>query len=379
MPEILQVELDENLDRTYTIGVEISEAGRMPFNKPGYESLHQIHQTGFSFTPRELLHATGCKNSPFPKTRNDQCISFALANMKMLNLTSSVLTITGEFHSDTLANRSEEIGTGMMCIFAEKYFGIPWDQLDSIPPPGTRFDYQGTNGTLNCIFESRGTTYSSSNQMTQVKRAIEKKDVIHRTNPSPFDVELVVSTYIGRSGTHPRLVLADPDYSKFKQVYEKTDVRFYRLRHYCRILQYIGLPDSAYKLYQYSRHYLAGRKSLFKIIDEEKAERGRLIPIDIHGDTFLGRWFDFWLPKESKKYKEMSEEKKRYYFRDQVSSIRVFQGIRRDIYRSGLDSNPFTHPLLEKSEVEKYKRYDHSGVSVFPDGSLMIFEVRDTY
>lgn len=377
MPETLQVQLDENLDREYTIDVKIADSAPLPINRQGYQSLHDIQRTGFTFTPRELLHATGCKNSPFPKTRNDQCISYALANMRMLDLASPILTITGEFHSDTLANRSEEIGTGMMCILAEKYFGIPWDQLDSIPPPGTRFDYQGTNGNLNCIFESRGTTYSS-NQMTQVKGAIDKKETIHRTNASPFDVELVVSTYIGRSGTRPRIVLADPDYSKFKQIIEKTDPRFYRLRHYCRILQYIGLPDSAFKLLQYSRKYLEGKKEISHAIAEEKSDRGFLTSIEIEGDTFLGRWYSTWLPPDSTKYKKMNEEKKVYYSSQTTSNIRVFQGIRRDIFRAGLEPEPFSHALLLKSEFGKYKKFNDAGVSVFPDGSVMIFKYGET-
>ncbi len=173
-----QIQLDNNLDKTYRIAVKIAENAPLPPNKSGYQSLYNLPSTGFSFTPRELLHAIGTKCAKLPISPTDQPIIFALAHMRMLDLSCDELTITGEFHSDMLANRSEEFGVGMTCLIAEKLIGIPLDQIEPIPGPGTRFDYRGSNGRLNCIFESKGTTHKS-NQNHQVITGINKKRILH--------------------------------------------------------------------------------------------------------------------------------------------------------------------------------------------------------
>ena len=62
----------------------------------------------------------------------------------------------------------------MMCLIAERYFGIPWDQLGPLPGQGKRFDYRGITGQLQCIFEAKGTSHSA-NQNAQINSGLDKK------------------------------------------------------------------------------------------------------------------------------------------------------------------------------------------------------------
>ena len=258
-----------------------------------------------------------------------------------------------------------------MCLIAERYFGIPWDQLGSLPGPGKRFDYRGTTPQLQCIFESKGTSYRN-HQTTQIQDGLDKK-ATHHARGEHFDVELIISSYIGRNDYPPRIVLADPDKSSFKELFARGDNRYFRLKHYCRVLQYIGLPRSSYFLNRYAREYLNKRRSVYRTIFDEKAERGYLESVTIEGDEFLGRWYDNWLPAQSKRYQRLYDKASKLQLDDSSERRSVFQGVRRDVYEAGLTPEPFSQPLLNKETTEKYRRLDHSGVSVFPDGTVMAF------
>ena len=61
-----QAELDRCLDRSHNISVEISEIGSLPQDNQAYNDLRNLPQIGFEFTPRELLHAIGCKTAALP-------------------------------------------------------------------------------------------------------------------------------------------------------------------------------------------------------------------------------------------------------------------------------------------------------------------------
>ena len=364
--------LDECLDRTHTIDVDISVDGPLPQGNQAYNTLRNLPQTGFTFTPRSLLHAIGCKTAALPVSSTDECLQSALLYTQILNLGSEYLSFQGAYGSDLQANRSQEVGIGITCLLAERHFNIPWDQLGPLPGPGKRFDYRGTDGTLKCIFESKGTSRIDY-QSTQIHDGLEKK-IAHHSRGDCFDVELIVSSCIGHNGGKPRIIIADPDKSSFKELYDRGDARYFRLKHYCRALQFIGLPKSAYRLNRYARKYLSNKQSLYKTIREEKQEQGALIALNAEGDTFIGRWFDSWLPVESKRYMKLYEESKKIEALITSEKYRVFQGIRRDVYESGLTAEPFSQPLLSREETSKYKSYRQSGVSVFTDGTIMVFE-----
>lgn len=366
-----QQQLDAGLDRLHTAQVVISADGRLPQDNEAYDSLATLPQRGFSFTPRELIHAIGCKTAALPTSAKDECIKSAWLYSHILDLESPHLSFRGAYGSDLQTPRSQEVGIGMLCLIAERHFGIPWDQLGPLPGQGKRFDYRGTTPQLQCIFESKGTSHIR-NQTSQIRSGLDKK-AAHHTRGENFDVELIISSFIGHNNDPPCIVLADPDKSSFKDLYARGDNRYYRLKHYCRVLQYIGLPRSSYFLNLYAREYLDQRRSVNRTIFDEKAERGYLESITIKGDEFLGRWFHSWLPTQSKRHQRLYEKASKLQLDETSKSRSVFQGIRRDVYEAGLTSEPFSQPLLNRETTKKYRRLDHSGVSVFPDGTVMAF------
>ncbi|MBL7185264.1 MAG: hypothetical protein ISS70_02985 [Phycisphaerae bacterium] len=258
-----------------------------------------------------------------------------------------------------------------MCLLAQRHFNIPWDQLGSLPGRGKRFDYRGTDGILECIFESKGTSHVGY-QSKQIGGGIDKKNA-HHARGEQFDLELIVSTFIGHGEGPPRIVLSDPDKNSFRRLYERGDIKYHRLKHYCRVLQFIGLPRSAYALNLYAYQYLARKHLIPRTIIDEQRDRNLLETITIDGDEFIGRWFDSWLPKESIRYKRLYGKEKKLGVPLFSGRRFVFQGLRRDIYDSGMTSEPFSQPLLTKPEIEKYQHFDQSVVSVFSDGTVMVF------
>lgn len=366
-----QADLDLCLDRSHTINVEISVDGPLPFENKAYDTLRNLPQTGFTFTPRDLLHAIGCKTAALPASLTDECLRSALLYTIILDLESDHLSFQGTYGSDLQTARSHEVGIGIMCLLAERHFNIPWDQLGPLPGRGKRFDYRGTDGVLDCIFESKGTSHIGY-QYRQINEGLVQKHAHHSRGES-FDVELIISSFIGHNGGPPRILVADPDKSSFKELYKRGDARYYRLKHYCRALQFIGLPRSAYQLNAHARDYLSNKQSLYKTIIDEKQERGFLTTLTVNGDEFLGRWFDSWLPKESKRYMKLYEKLKRTDVPITSEKCRIFQGIRRDVYEYGLTEKPFSQPLLSRDETKKYGRYQQSGVSILTDGTIMVF------
>jgi hypothetical protein len=368
-----QAELDLLLDREHTIPVEISPENPLPHNA-AYADILPLAQTGFTFTPRQLLHAIGCKTAALPVTANDECIKAALLYTYILDMEGDHLSFQGDYGSDLQTARSQEIGIGFMCLLAERYFGIPWDQLGSIPGQGKRFDYRGVAHGRDCIFEAKGTSYYN-NQIAQIEHGIEKKNAIHQSGEH-FDVELIVSTYVGRINGAPRIVLADPDKSSLKSLADRGNERYYRLKHYCRVLQYIGLPKSAYQLNRFTLKYLNDKKALYQTILEEKNQTEFLISVTVGNDVFLGRWFTDWLPEGSKRYKKLASRNSSISSKIKSNKIRIFQGVRRDIYRSLFTDEPFSQNLLSRQVIDRYSRRNGSRVSVFPDGTIMMFEQR---
>lgn len=366
-----QAELDNSLDRLHTINVVVSPDGRLPVANHAYDAIRPLEQTGFSVTPRKLLHAIGCKTASLPVSEQDECLKAAWLYTYILDLQGPYLSFQGLYGSDLQTARSQEIGIGFMCLIADRYFGIPWDQLGSLPGRGKRFDYHGTTGTLNCIFESKGTSHSA-NQPVQIDNGLEKKEAHHQRNEH-FDVELIVSSLIGHGRVPPNILLADPDKSSLIELFDRGDKRYYRLKHYCRVLQFIGLPRSAYHLNRYALDYLAGRRLLYRTIMDEKHDEGFLEKVIVEGDLFLGRWFETWLPKDSKRYKRLYDRDKEIRSPVSVGKRYVFQGLRQDIYRAGLSHEPFLHDLLAKQEMAKYQYAGNARVSVFADGTIMAF------
>ncbi len=367
-----QQSLDAALDRERTFAVEIAADAPFPQGTGSYDAVAELVQTGFTITARELLHAIGSKTAALPSSMTDECLRSSLLYTYLLDLESPHIRFARPLDSDLQTPRSQEIGIGMMCLLASKMFGVPWDQLGSLPGPGLRFDYRGQRAGFDGIFESKGTSHRR-NQNSQIRTGVDKKQA-HHGRGEQFDVELIISTYIGRGNAAPRILLGDPDFDEMAKLYQSADDRFFRLRHYARVLQFVGLPKSAFHLNIYARSYLKGERSIDQTILSEKENVGFLATETLGNQRYLGRWFDSVAPEGSRRY-----PKDRYGEKLTGSSAgfrkrRVFQGMHEDVYRAGFSREPFSHDLLSSDDIARTLSRADRRASLFPDGTVQFFE-----
>lgn len=369
---LTQSQLDAALDRPRNFGVQVSLAAPLPPNRPAYDPIRRLPQTGFDFTLRELLHAVGSKVAALPANFQDHCLRASLFLSYTLDLEADEVCFRPHPDSDLVTPQSQAVGIGMVCLIANRFFGVPWDQLGSLPGPGLRFDYRGRGPGIDGIFESKGTRHRA-NQNSQIAHGIEKKTAHHQRGDH-FDVELIVSTFIGDDGSTPRILIGDPDFDDFAQIYEEADDRFFRLRHYARCLQFVGLPRSSFLLNTYAKKYLRGEKMISTAIMEEKEQIGYLEPLKLGPHRYFGRWFDSVVPQNSRRYKL---ERYRRFLADtgeRHHRRRVFQGMREDVYRAGFAGEPFSQQLLSNEDIRRSLANADRIASLFPDGTVQIFD-----
>ena len=155
---------------------------------------------------------------------------------------------------------------------------------------------------------------------------------------------------------------------------DAADNRYFRLSHYARVLQYIGLPKSAYILNTVARKYLKGERDVRSAIQDEKDLEGTLDLERFGGQTYVGRWFNTVAPEASKRYsKKRYGEERLSKFRN-TSNRRVFQGLRRDIFRAGMGFEPFTHEMLSPDVITAARSGTNQKISLFPDGTVQVFQ-----
>lgn len=364
-------DLDVALDRHHVIPVHVSAKAPLPATNKSYDPVRNILQPGFTITTRELLHAIGSKTASLPSSAKDDCLRASLLYTYILDLSQPHLCFKTGIDPDLQTPRSQEVGIGMMCLFAGKLFGIPWDQLGSLPGPGLRFDYRGRVNNFDGIFEAKGTSHSG-NQSGQIDHGLEKK-AAHHTRGDRFNVELIISTFIGRGNKQPKIVIGDPDYDRLSILYDKANNRFFRLRHYSRVLQFVGLPKSAFALNQYARAYLKGERKVGETILDEKQAAGYLDTETLGGNRYYGRWFEEIAPKDSRRYNEELYGKELLRRFDDGKKRKVFQGLREDVYLAGFEGEPFTQDLLSTNEIRAAMQNIGQPVSIFPDGTIQIF------
>ncbi|MCE8051069.1 hypothetical protein HOP61_07175 [Halomonas daqingensis] len=368
--------LDHALDKSHVIPVETSDDAPLPDGNDVYESLHEIQNNGFEITIRELLHAIGSKTAALPSSSKDDCLRASLLYTYILDLDSPHLSFRANYDSDLQTPRSQEIGIGMTCLLASRCFNVPWDQLGSLPGPGLRFDYRGKINGFDGIFESKGTAHRG-NQRAQIRHGIEKKEA-HHGRGDRFDVELIISTFIGRNGQPPRIVVADPDFDDLAKIYDRADNRFFRLRHYTRVLQFIGMPRTAFALYKYSQERFKGVSGggidLSRAVMEERLTDGMLTTESFDNQQYYGRWFDNVVEQGSKRYKKSMYDDSYLRELSGLGRHRVFQGVREDVYRAGIEGEPFTHDLLSPDEIRVSLGRIGRPASLFSDGTIQIFE-----
>lgn len=368
---LTQAELDAALDRQHLIPVQVSSKAPLPANNHAYDPIRNLQQVGFQITLRELLHAIGSKTAALPSSATDECLKASLLYTYLLDLERPNLCFKPRSDSDLQTPRSQELGIGMMCLLAGRAFNLPWDQLAALPGRGLRFDYCGRSNGFDGIFESKGTSHRR-NQGAQIDHGIEKK-AAHHQRGERFDVELIISTFVGREDEYPNIVVGDPNFDELAKLYETADNRFFRLRHYSRILQFVGLPKSAFALNRYALAYLKGEKVVGTTIMSEKQIDGFLAIETLGGDKYFGRWFDSVAPKGSRRYSEERYDKKLFALVEGDLRRRVFQGMREDVYHAGFSGEPFSHDLLTQKEVDSIIKRIDMPVSVFSDGTIQIF------
>lgn len=278
----------------------------------------------------------------------------------------------------------------MTCLIANRFFNINWDQLGPIPGRGKRFDYRApiVNGNEGkAIFEAKGTKYIH-NQISQISHGIEKKEA-HHSRGEHFDVELIISTHIGIRGDEPRILIADPKFEKNDLAFSPESNKFYKYRHYARVLQYIGATNISREYYLTSLEILdqISRKMLGQTpqekLDEisyevikELIEPKNQNKIFVNDTEFVGQWFDYWIPPESKRYKKLLENKK-LEFKEKYN-IKIFQGIDNRIFNNLLSENLEEINLLTWNECRKYTKMEGGGgVSVFPDSTILAVKIND--
>lgn len=367
-----QQELDQALDLTRTLPVEISADGPLPVANAAYDPIRGLPATWFEFTARELLHAIGSKTAALPSSAQDDCLRASLLYTYILDLSRDGIFFKPGIESDLKTPRSQEIGIAFTCLVASRHFGVPWDQLGPLPGPGLRFDYRGTNNGFDGIFESKGTGYRG-NQSGQIAHGLQKKNAHHQRGER-FDVELVVSACIGTRPTQGRIVIADPNFDDLAEIFDAADNRFFRLRHYARTLQFIGLPKSAFELNRYALRYLKGERQISTTIQYEKEIDGGLDIELFAGRKYVGRWFKTVAPEGSKRYpKKRYGEERLSKLRDSQSRL-VFQGLRKEIFDAGMYPAPFEHEMLSREDVLAERSDSSRPISLLPDGTIQVFQ-----
>lgn len=368
-----QAELDAALSRQHLIPVQFSEDAPIPEDNSSYDQLRLANQNGLEITVHELIHAIGSKTAALPSSSTDECIRAGLLYTYILDFDCDVLALKPGMDPDLKTPRSQEIGIGMMCLVASKIFGVPWDHLEALPGPGKRFDYGGFENGFDGIFESKGTSRLGY-QSNQIINGIEKK-AAHHQRGEQFNVELIISTFVGSDGNPPRILVGDPEFDELARIYSQLDKRYFRLRHYARVLQFIGLPQSSFHLRQEIEAYVKGENELERVVFDEKHFEGKLSTETFGDHRYFGRWFETVVPEDSKRHSRPKFRGKLLQGSQGVSNRSVFQGLREDIYSSSMYGQAFSHDLLKDLELQEQKKKIEEQASLFPDGTIQVFRI----
>lgn len=368
-----QQQLDRLLDRIHNVPVLVHSDGPIPTTST-YQPVRSIVQNGISFSTRELIQAIGCKMANLPLDKFDECLNYAWIYAAILNLESPYLVYKEDvgYSSDFQIFYSEGIGVGITCLIATKYLGIPYDQLEPIPGPGTRFDYRGQSGNLKCIFESRGTKYIG-NQIPQVEWGMDKKAVCNKREDK-FDISLVISAFIGLEPKKPQIIIADPKYTG--KAFWGNSAIYYRYRHFARVMQFIGATPLSRALYLESTKIPWGMQSkLFFFKDSDPYSAENMTKIEVDNSFYIGHWVDNWVPKESFRYRRLKSIKLPSLLESQPKmKISVFQGLLDANFQAIINGRMEKISIPSGENLASIKETKNGDIaSVFPDGTALIF------
>lgn len=365
------------LSSTIKLPVSKDERGPIP-QTPAYAPIQQITRTGFSFKFIKLLHAIGCKTASLPSSDRTECVRSAYLFTKLLRLTDQGNIYLKELHDPDLQTpRSQELGIGMLCLFAREHWKIPWDALEPIPGQGKRFDYRGQTKSLKAIFEAKGTRHRK-NQQKQIADGLSKKQA-HRKRGEKHDIELIISTHIGGHRDRSRLLLADPEFPDDGFSFGPKSDDFFKLRHYARVFHFIGAPSLGFQLRQEADLiYRSARGPSFPFADAlmgRSFQRRPDTPLVLTehaagGSLFLGTWYDSWRPSQEGTPQETDFINIK--LQEFQPAIRVFQGVRADLVQDIERQGPLS--LLDNSSLDAPETVVEEGPlvsSLFSDGSIL--------
>lgn len=366
-----QAELNQYLSRKYRLPVEISEEGPLPRTRV-YKPIRKLAKTGLTISLRELLHVVGSKTASLPSSYEDECLVTAHALLRSFDLRQKHLSFRDDIPSDFQTPRSQEVGVGVSCLIATKHLKMPLDTLEPIPKQGKRFDYHGRKVGLSCMLESKGTKYRA-NQAGQIADGLEKKNA-HHEDGEYYDVELIASTYIGIHGEKPRILLADPIVALDEWLRSEQARTFSRLRHYTRVMQFIGATELARELYLESNEIKD-----FGITRRHRIRPKRDVPlpesrVTIGKEEFIGSYYDSPFPRRGRRYASFRKRKIR---RDEFDPrITIFQGIR--VERLQAIKEKEVEDLDDPVRPHLVVRATPSGslASILEDGTVFFAELR---
>jgi hypothetical protein len=173
-------------------------------------------------------------------------------------------------------------------------------------------------------------------------------------------------------------VVGDPEFDAMADIYDRVDDRFFRLRHYARVFQFVGLSKSAFLLNRYALAHFGGAtdeemKMRAEVQADNDLEEETLQIETFQNEGYFGRWFAGIAPEGSRRYREDRYGRQLVDRFDQGLPRRVFQGIREDIYHAGHSDEPFSHQLLSREDIEASLIKIGRNASIFSDGSVQIF------
>lgn len=358
--------LDATLDRARSLPVSLHAAAPPSSQNKVYAPVHDLVRTTFSFTLRELLHATGCKLASVPQREQDEAVRSAYLYLKILDHTRNDLGFARHIESDLLTNRSMELGIGLACLLVWKCWRIPWDQLAPIPGPGKRCDYRGVTASgLKAVFEAKGATRRST-QQRQIRHGLEKK-AAHHARRQRFDIELVISLLIQKLSIGSAVVVADPPFDVPEDTFAPWSEKHFRLRHWAKLLAFAGATTLARDYRRIARNLV--EPQLFPA-HPKRSRRPQLALIYGSAGTYAGTWYDSWVSP-----KDASARSRLQSLIPREPSVEVFQGLRVELLEAlveGLDGGRYVAFESLTTDAEGAFR-----ISQFEDGSAMAFRAGD--
>jgi hypothetical protein len=243
--------------------------------------------------------------------------------------------------------------------------------LLSIRGRGKRFDYRAPLGSRGKgIFEAKGTKYKK-NQAGQILKGLDKKKAHHRRGEN-FDVELIVSTCVGVGKSRPRILVADPEFQEDVLLFGPLADKYYRLRHYAKVLQFLAMPKLARQYYVESNQmiddtYIVQNDGIDKTIPEPMNVKKKISNVWINGVEYSGSWESNIIPEKSKRYEHLKEK-----LPQKSIEVEVFRGIKKETLNL-LQAGRVNEIELGSWEITKGSNFTDQGyaVSVFPDGTIL--------